>query len=53
MLSYIRVYVKNKDDIPTVVKICNRFYQNKRIVYLNGDVCRDGLFVEIECGIFL
>lgn len=47
-LSHCRVYIKNKEDLPEVERICGRLYKNIPIVYLVSDVCRDALLVEIE-----
>lgn len=46
--SYIRIYVKNKDDIPEVRKICNEYFNSVPALYLVSDICRDNLMVEIE-----
>ena len=46
--SYIRVYVKNKEDIMVVQKICQQYYGDIPALYLVSDVCRDDLLVEIE-----
>lgn len=46
--SYIRVYVKHKDDIQKVRKICNAAFNNVPATYVVADICRDNLLVEIE-----
>jgi enamine deaminase RidA (YjgF/YER057c/UK114 family) len=46
--SYLRVYVKNSKDIPMVKKICNEYISNVPTLYLESDICRDNLVVEIE-----
>lgn len=48
-LDNIKVYVRHREDIPTVRRICSdRFSAFANISYLNVDVCRSGLLVEIE-----
>ncbi len=49
--SHLRVYVKNMDDIPAVEKICDRELNCKSSIFLESDVCREDLLVEIE-GVF-
>lgn len=46
--SYIRVYVKYKDDISKVREICKKAYGNTPATYVVADICRDNLLVEIE-----
>ncbi|MFC2154921.1 hypothetical protein ACFLRB_00320 [Acidobacteriota bacterium] len=47
-LSYVRVYVKQENDIPKVKKICSGYYKDVPALYLISDICRDSLLVEIE-----
>jgi chorismatase len=48
-LDNIKVYVRHRSDIPTVRRMCEeRFSPNARVQYLNVDVCRADLLVEIE-----
>jgi enamine deaminase RidA (YjgF/YER057c/UK114 family) len=49
--SHLRVYVKYQKDIPAVEKICESKLNCKSSLYLESDVCREDLLVEIE-GIF-
>jgi len=49
--SHLRVYVKYKKDIPAVQKVCNRELNYKSSLFLESDVCRENLLVEIE-GVF-
>jgi enamine deaminase RidA (YjgF/YER057c/UK114 family) len=49
--SHLRVYVKHMEDIPAVEKICNRELNCKSSLFLESDVCREDLLVEIE-GVF-
>ncbi len=46
--SYIRVYVKNKEDLPLVQKICTDHFGNIPASYVIADICRQDLLVEIE-----
>ena len=47
-LSYVRVYVKRRDDIPQVKEVCSKYYKDVPSLYLISDICRDDLLVEIE-----
>lgn len=49
--SHLRVYVKYKEDIPVVSKICEEKLNSSSYLYLESDVCREELLVEIE-GVF-
>lgn len=49
--SHLRVYVKHMKDIPAVEKICDRELNCKSSLFLESDVCREDLLVEIE-GVF-
>jgi enamine deaminase RidA (YjgF/YER057c/UK114 family) len=51
LFSHLRVYVKNRKDIPLVKKVCDRELNCKSSLYLESDVCREDLLVEIE-GVF-
>jgi len=51
LFSHLRVYVKNKTDIPAVKKVCDSELNCKSSLYLISDVCRENLLVEIE-GVF-
>jgi len=46
--NYLRIYVKEKKDFKKVREICNNRYGNVPIVWLQADICRDDLMVEIE-----
>jgi enamine deaminase RidA (YjgF/YER057c/UK114 family) len=46
--SYIRVYVKRFEDIPVVKSICKKHFGDSPINYVQTDICREGLLVEIE-----
>lgn len=48
-LDQIKVYVRNSGDIARVREICGAaFSPGANIVYLNVDICRSSLLVEIE-----
>jgi len=49
--SHLRVYVKRMEDIPAVEKICDKELNCKSSLFLESDVCREDLLVEIE-GVF-
>ncbi|MCK5692841.1 MAG: hypothetical protein KAI08_08330 [Bacteroidales bacterium] len=49
--SHLRVYVKFKKDIPAVQKVCDAELNCKSSLFLESDVCRENLLVEIE-GVF-
>jgi len=49
--SHLRVYVKHQDDIPLVRKICQERLNSSSSLFLESDVCREELLVEIE-GVF-
>jgi enamine deaminase RidA (YjgF/YER057c/UK114 family) len=46
--SYIRVYVKYFEDIPLVKSICSNHFGDSPSNYVQTDICREGLLVEIE-----
>jgi len=43
-----KVYVRNADDIPFVQCYLNKLNENSMDIYLNGDICRRDLLLEIE-----
>ena len=49
--SHLRVYVKHQEDIPLVRKICQEKLNSSSSLFLESDVCREELLVEIE-GVF-
>jgi len=51
--SYIRVYVKDETDLPTVKKVCDEYFEEVPSLYLVSDICREDLLVEIEGAIHL
>lgn len=46
--SYLRVYVKNRNDISQVKEICARYFGEVPVSYVQADICRNDLLVEIE-----
>ena len=44
----LRVYVKNQNDFSTVKSICNKRFPDVPSVFIESDICRDNLLVEIE-----
>ena len=49
--THLRVYVKHQKDIPAVERICESMLNCNSTLYLESDVCREELLVEIE-GVF-
>ncbi|MCB9882569.1 MAG: hypothetical protein H6834_12335 [Planctomycetes bacterium] len=47
-LSCLRAYVKRRDDLARVRAICEHAYPGVPAVYVQADVCRPELLVEIE-----
>lgn len=46
--NYLRVYVKNRIDIQKVKQICSDHFGNVPVTYIQADICRNDLLVEIE-----
>lgn len=47
-LILLRVYIKKRDDFPGVKAICKEHFPNVPTIYIEADICRDNLLVEIE-----
>jgi enamine deaminase RidA (YjgF/YER057c/UK114 family) len=47
-LILLRVYVKRQSDFEIVKKICDSYFFGAPVVYIEADVCRENLLVEIE-----
>jgi hypothetical protein len=47
-LSYLRVYVKEEQDMNDVKTVCNKYFPDVPTLYLISDICRDDLLVELE-----
>ena len=46
--STLRVYVKYPEQIEIVRTIYEKHFKTPNIIYLDADICRDNLLVEIE-----
>lgn len=46
--AYVRVYVKNEADIPAVKAICRNHFGEVPLSFVQADICREDLLVEIE-----
>lgn len=44
----LRVYIKNQSDFLKVKAICEHYFPGVPAVYIEADICRDNLLVEIE-----
>ncbi len=49
--SHLRIYVKHQADFPKVEAVCKSMLNSKSFLFLESDICREDLLVEIE-GIF-
>jgi enamine deaminase RidA (YjgF/YER057c/UK114 family) len=47
-IRQLRIYVKYRDDLAQVKEVCTRFFPDVPSVYVQADVCRPELLVEIE-----
>jgi len=47
-LILLRVYIKNQSDFAKVKSICFEHFPDTPIVFIEADICRDNLLVEIE-----
>jgi hypothetical protein len=46
--SLLRVYIKGNEDFELIISICNSFYKSIPISFIEADICREKLLVEIE-----
>jgi enamine deaminase RidA (YjgF/YER057c/UK114 family) len=46
--TYLRAYIKEVSDFPAVQSICEAHFPNTTVSYLQADICRPDLLVEIE-----
>jgi enamine deaminase RidA (YjgF/YER057c/UK114 family) len=51
--DYVRVYMKNRTDFNVVKKIVEQQMKVKDIIYVEADICRNNLLVEIEADIVM
>lgn len=49
--SHLRIYVKHREDFQKVKTVCKSMLKSKSFLFLESDICREDLLVEIE-GIF-
>ncbi len=49
--SHLRIYVKRQEDFLKVEAVCKSMLKSKSFLFLESDICREDLLVEIE-GIF-
>lgn len=47
-LIILRAYVKDQNDFSKVKAICSRYFPGVPAIYIEADICRDDLLVEIE-----
>jgi enamine deaminase RidA (YjgF/YER057c/UK114 family) len=47
-LALLRVYIKNQSDFAKVKSICQEHFPGVLALYIEADICRDNLLVEIE-----
>lgn len=47
-IKYLRIYVKNRDLLEKVRKICSEAFPDIPALYVLSDICRDDLLLEIE-----
>ena len=47
-LKLIKVYIKNWNDYSIVKRICEQRFGQVQALYLQNDICRKDLLVEIE-----
>jgi len=46
--TYLRAYIKDEQDFQTVKSICESNFPDVSVSYLQADVCRENLLVELE-----
>jgi len=46
--SLIRVYIRNQEDFAEVSSICSNHFPEVPAIYIESDICRDDLLMEIE-----
>jgi len=51
--TYLRAYIKEEQDFQTVKSICESSFPGVPVSYLQADVCRDNLLVELEGAVFV
>lgn len=43
-----RIYLKNKNDLEIVQSLCSSYFITKELIFIQANICRDDLLVEIE-----
>ncbi|MBT3384839.1 MAG: hypothetical protein HN778_16290 [Prolixibacteraceae bacterium] len=51
--GHARVYIKKREDFPTIKKVFKTHFGNLPVVYIVADICRTNLLVEIEGKVIL
>jgi enamine deaminase RidA (YjgF/YER057c/UK114 family) len=51
--SLFRIYIKNQSDFNIVRRICNEQFPKIPAIYIEADICRDDLLMEIEAEVEL
>ncbi|MBN1819770.1 MAG: hypothetical protein JXR31_00930 [Prolixibacteraceae bacterium] len=51
--GHARVYIRNREDFNTISNIFRNHFTDLPVVYLQADICRDELLVEIEGEVIL
>jgi len=51
--DYVRVYMKNRNDLDIIKQIVEQQMEVKDIIYVEADICRNNLLVEIEADIVM
>lgn len=49
----LRVYIKNQEDFPEVMKICTDHFPEVPAIFIESDICREDLLTEIEAEFLL
>ena len=47
-LEFVRVYIKKRIDFEAIKNVCEKRLPNVKIIYVEADICREELLVEIE-----
>jgi hypothetical protein len=47
-MKYIRVYIKHSEDFLIAMEICHNEFGNIPIMFVQADICRSALLIEIE-----
>ncbi|MCF6332665.1 MAG: hypothetical protein L3J11_05215 [Draconibacterium sp.] len=51
--GHARVYIKRRNDFPSIRKVFTLYFGNLSVVYILADICRNDLLVEIEGKVIL